>query len=88
MEFLGNEVHWKQFKKKLIQEGADIGDIIEVFEHYDTDKDFILTREEISIMKSHVTVHHDLTNPREHRYYTFLGVSLRSPKAYDPPNDR
>ena len=50
-----------------MQEGADIGDIIEVFEHYDTDKDFILTREEISIMKSHVTVHHDLTNPRENR---------------------
>lgn len=67
-EFLGNEVHWKQFKKKLIQEGADIGEIIEVFEHYDTDKDFILTREEISIMKSHVTVHHDLKNPGENRH--------------------
>jgi len=42
VEFWEETISWRKFRKRLEGEGADIEDIIQVFENYDLDKDFYI----------------------------------------------
>ena len=54
----------------MLGEGADLDEIVEVFEAYDTDRDYLITQRELQRMIAHVTTHHNLENPALNRVET------------------
>ena len=63
VHFLDDRIEWNKFRRRLLGEGADYDDIVDVFENYDTDKDYAISQGELQRMIAHVTTHHTLDNP-------------------------
>ena len=70
VHFLDDRIEWPKFRRRLLGEGADLEEIIEVFENYDTDRDYVITQTEYQRMIAHVTTHHTLDNPTINRVET------------------
>ena len=70
VHFLDDEIHWKKFRRRMLGEGADLDEIVEVFEAYDTDRDYLISQRELQRMIAHVTTHHNLDNPALNRVET------------------
>ena len=70
VHFLDDRIEWPKFRRRLLGEGADLEEVIEVFENYDTDRDYVITQTEYQRMIAHVTTHHALDNPTINRVET------------------
>jgi len=70
VHFLDDRIEWAKFRRRLLGEGADLDEIVEVFENFDTDRDFAISQNEYQRMIAHVTTHHTLDNPVVNRVET------------------